>query len=412
VEKQLRAWCLLSVTFAVNAALIPKIATISAAARTLESEFSQIVGPVEPITYPNQPTVSARGDAVARALPDRMLVFFEIEARCSSPEECVATVSSIAQRVTAAEKAIVGPATEISTDYIAVNPKFATPSPIQTTTPPASAIGWRFEGRVRASADSIDRMAPLVDAAISAGASDVWESGFVNFSPDQHGSGGGRGNIFTPGAIFRPPPLPHEIDIPYFIVDIDAEGRSAHECVRKGASLADKVVRVLTEKLGSHGAAGMDEYQVRRSEPQQQRLPIPPMSLVQVQKDFHATTSVAVKTRELDKMSAMVAAAAAAGAVRSQIGYGLGEENQGRKDAIARARSNAQDKAGGAASSAHMNLGKIYRIAIYSFAPPEWRNVLSLEGPSSVGQAQLEGEVLQHTPVEAHANVTVIYLLE
>jgi uncharacterized protein YggE len=341
-----------------------------------------------------------------------MSVFFEVEARCSSREECLATVSSIAQSVTDAEKAIVGPATKISTDYIAVNPTFATPSPIETPTPPASAIGWRFEGRVRASADSIDRMAPLVDTALNAGASDVWESGFVSFSPEQHGAGGSRGNIFTPGRIFPPPPLPHETDIPYVILNVEAKGRSADECVRKAAPLADKVVRVLTEKLGSHGAAGMEEYQVRRIEDQSQHMPRPPTSPVQVQKGFSATTSVVVKTRELDKLSAMVAAAAAAGAVRSHIGCGLGEENQARNDAIARARSDAQDKAEAAASSVHMNLGKIYRIVINSNAQPEWRNVLSLAGPSSVGQAQLEGEVLQHTPLEARGNVTVVYLLE
>lgn len=411
MEKQLRAWCLLSVTFAGIATLIPEIATISAA-QTLENTTPQFVSQAETITYPDHPTVSANGDGLARALPDSMSVSFGVEARCAGREECLATVSSMAQRVTAAEKAIVGPATKISTDSIAANPTFDTPSPIQTATPPASPIGWRFEGRVRASADSIDRMAPLVDTALRAGASDVWESGFVSFSPDQHGSGGARGNVFTPGRIFRPPPLPHETDIPYFIVNVDAEGSSGYECVRKGASLADKVVRVLTDKLGSHGAAGMDEYQVRRTEDQPQRMPISPTSLVQVQKGFSATTVVVVKTRELDKLSAMVAAATAVGAVRSYIGYGLGEENQARKDATARARSDAQDKAEAAARSVHMNLGKIYRIVINPNAQPEWRYIPSLAGLSSVGQAQIEGEVLQHTPLEARANVTVIYLLE
>jgi len=405
VEKQLRAWCLMSVTFAGIVTLIPKIATICAA-QTWENSTGQT------ITYPDQPTVSARGDGVARAVPDSMSVYLEVEARCASREECLATVSSMAQRVTAAEKAIVGPAAKISTDSIAVNPTFATPSPTQTATPPASAIGWRFEGRVRASADSIDQMAPLVDAALSAGASDVWESGFLSFSPDQHGGGGSRGNIFTPGAIFRPPALPHEIDIPYFIVNVDAEGRSAAECVRKGAPRADQVVRVLADKLGTHGAAGMDEYQVRKIEPQQQHTPISPMSPVQVQKGFDATTSVVVKTQELDKLNAMLAAATAAGVVRGQIGYSLTEENQARKEAIALAQSDAQGKAEAAALSVHMNLGSIYRVVIDSESQPGWGCVPSLAGPSSISLAQIECESLQHTPLEARANVTVIYLLQ
>jgi uncharacterized protein YggE len=411
VEKQLRAWCLLSVTFAVIATLIVGMATFSAA-RAWENPTGQLLGTAETITYPNQPTVSARGDGVTRALPDSMSVSFGVEARRASREECLATLSSMAQRVTAAEKAIVGPATKISRDYIAVNPTFATPSPIQTTTPPASTIGWRFEGRVRASADSIDRMAPLVDTALSAGASDVWMSGFVTFSPDQHGEGGSRGNIFTPGAIFRPPPLPHETDIPYVILDIDVEGTSADDCVRKGASLADQVVRVLADKLGSHGAAGMEEYQVRMIEPQQQHMPIPRMSPVQVQKGFYAMTSVVVKTPELDKLNAMLAAATAAGAVRSQIGYSLGEENQARKEAIALAQSDAQGKAEAVALSVHMNLGGIYQVVIDSEFQPGWSYALSLAAPSSISLAQIECESLQRTPVEARANVTVIYLLE
>jgi uncharacterized protein YggE len=411
VDKQLRAWCLLSLTFAVIAALIAKIATICAA-QTWENSTGQIVGTEETITYPNQPTVSARGDGVARALPDSMSVSFGVEARCASRQECLATVSSITQRVTAAERAIVGPATRISRDYIAVNPTFATPSPIQTATPPASAIGWRFEGRVRASADSIDRMAPLVDTALSAGASDVWMSGFDSFSPDQHGEDGSRGNIFTPGAIFRPPPLPHETDTPYVILDVDAEGTSADECVRNGASLANRVVRILADKLGSHGAAGMEEYQVRRIEPQQQRMPILPMSPVQVQKGVNATTSVVVETQELGKLNAMLTAATAAGAVRGQIGYSLGEENQARKEAIALAQSDAQGKAEAAALSVHLNIGRIYRVVIDGESQPGWGCVLSLADPSSISLAQIECESLQHTPLEARANVTVIYLLD
>ena len=413
MEKQLRAWCLVSVTFAVIAALIPKIATICAA-QTWENSTGQLVGTAATITYADQPTVSARGDGVAQALPDSMSVFLGVEARCASREECLATVSSIAQRVTAAEKAIFGPATKISTDYIAVNPTFetpATPSPTETATPPASAIGWRFEGRVRASADSIDQMAPLIDTALSAGASDVWMSGFVSFSPDQHGESGGRGNVFTPGAIFRPP-LPDETEIPYVIVNVDAEGRSADECVRKGAPLADKVVRVLADKLGSHGAAGMDEYQVRRIEPQPQHMPIPPRSPVQVQNGFDAMTSVVVKTQELDKLNAMLTAATAAGAVRSQINSSLGEENHARKEAIALAQSDARGKAEATALSVHMNLGKIYQILIDREFQPGGGYVLSLADPSSMSLAQIKCESLQHTPVETRANVTVIYLLE
>jgi len=136
------------------------------------------------------------------------------------------------------------------------------------------------------------------------------------------------------------------------------------------------------------------------------------MSPVQVQKGFDATTSVVVKTQELDKLNAMLAAATAAGVVRGQIGYSLTEENQARKEAIALAQSDAQGKAEAAALSVHMNLGSIYRVVIDSESQPGWGYVPSLAGPSSISLAQIECESLQHTPLEASANVTVIYLLQ
>jgi uncharacterized protein YggE len=136
------------------------------------------------------------------------------------------------------------------------------------------------------------------------------------------------------------------------------------------------------------------------------------MSPVQVQKGFDARTSVVVKTQELDKLNAMLAAATAAGAVRGQIGYSLNDENHARKEAIALAQSDAQGKAEAAALSVHMNLGKIYRIVINSESQPGWGQVLSLADPSSISLAQFECESLQNTPLEARADVTVIYLLE
>ena len=120
-------------------------------------------------------------------------------------------------------------------------------------------------------------------------------------------------------------------------------------------------------------------------------------------------TSVVVKTQELDKLNAMLAAATAAGVVRGQVSYGLTEENQARKEAIALAQRDARGKAEAAALAVHMNLGRIYRVVIDGEFQPWY---VTLAGPGSISLAPIECEYFQHTPVEARASVTVIYLLE
>jgi uncharacterized protein YggE len=129
--------------------------------------------------------------------------------------------------------------------------------------------------------------------------------------------------------------------------------------MRKGAPLAEHVAEVLAHKLGSHGAAGFGEYEVRKIEPQPQYGSSPAPGTVE---GFSASTSIVVKTRELDKLPAILEAGAAAGALRGQIGYSLTPDCGARKDAISRARAEAQDKAEASARALHMTLGKVYRV--------------------------------------------------
>jgi uncharacterized protein YggE len=370
---------------------------------------TETIGPPAEKLDLNQPLVEVKGEGVQYAPPDIMEVSFGVRAHAAAQAECSATASSIASRVTAAERAELGALAEISTAYVQVNTEFGTPSQSAASTPTPSLLGWKFKAKVRASANSIEMMPPLVEAGLAAGASEVWRSGFVYFGRDQHGEGASVGNIFTPGRVLPLPP-DSEKQIPYILLSVEADGKTADECVRKGAPIGAHVARVLADQLGSRGAAGIEEYQVQRIEPQPQYTSQSPA--VSVQQGFSATTSVSVKTRELNKLPAILEAGAAAGAAWVQIGYSVTADSQARTDAIARAREDARDKAEATARAVRMRLGKSYRIVIETSVPPKYIYGLSLAGVGSVSTAQTDAESLWHAAVQVRVNMSVTYRLE
>lgn len=394
--------------FAAFVALPPAIPAL-AAPPLPQFVPTEIIGPATIDISFNQSILETRGEGTAYALPDVMAVWLGVEARCATRDECDSILPPIVRRIVDAEKATVGADAEISTDQVGVNPAYGPASPGPNSTPTPSSRGWRFIGRVRATADSIALMAPVVDAGLAAGASEVWRSGFVYLGRQQHGGSESVGNIFTPGQNFPLPPQ-YEKQTPDVYLSVEADGKNADECVRKGAPLAEHVAEVLAYKLGSHGAAGFTEYEVRKIElpPQYASSPPAPVTV----EGFSARTSIVVKTHQLDKLSAILESGAAASALRGQIGYSLTADCRARKDAISRARAEAQDKAEASARALHMTLGKIYRVVIDSDLQPQYVYSLVLTGPGSLSKAQAEGESMRRILVPARARVTVTYHLE
>jgi uncharacterized protein YggE len=360
---------------------------------------------VQPTTnHSSARTIEARGDGDARALPDTMFVSIEIEARCDHGAECFKFASQRAEQVAAAIKSKLGSKTEISKTNIALNPLYGMPSPTATPTP--GAVGWKFSETIKASADSIDQIGALIDAGLAAGAARVVSSGFDSYGPQPEYANG----IYMSqrGPRRMPKNVPHARK-PYVMLSVEAEGKSADEAVKQGSQVAERVKRVLADKLGTHGTVWMEDYRVEENQPQNGRYQRRP---VQVRQGFTADTTLQVRTHKLDKLASIVEAAAANGAVRiRQVIYTLSDQSNARREAIARACADAQQKAEAAAHSLGVKLGKISKINVGTSVQGENRPGFELRR-SVAARAEFVRQSVPHMPVDVHANVNVTYLLE
>jgi uncharacterized protein YggE len=347
-----------------------------------------------------------RGDGEAHAPPDTMFVSIEVETRCGREDECFKTAAARTDDVAAAVKATLGAGAEISKTNIAVTSTFGFPSPTPTPTP--ADLGWKFTETVKASADSIELTGALIDAGIAAGASDVAGSGFDFQGPQPEFA---AGMFYSPG---RVPAVTRKVEphsrTPYVTLSVEAEGKTADECVKKGSEVAERVRRVLADKLGSHGTVQMEQYDVQKNQPQNVYRP----PVTQVQQGFSGSTTVEIETRELDKLTNIVETAASAGASRiNQVRYMLGNQSDARKEAIAQACVDARQKAEAAASALGVKLGKISRINVDASAQTgATYGVFDFAGASSASRTEFARQSVPHTPADVNANVSVTYLIE
>ena len=287
------------------------------------------------IVQTNPRTVDVRGDGEAHAPPDTMVVSVGLETRCDLEDECFKTVAARADDVSAAVRAKLGAGAEISKTNIGVSPTFGPPSPTPTPMPTPAALGWKFTESVKANADSIELTGALIDAGIAAGASDVVSSGF-DFQGVQPEFAAGM--FYSPGKV---PAVTRKVEphsrTPYVTLSVQAEGKTADEAVKKGSAGAERVRRVLADKLGNHGTVQMEQYDVQQNQPQYVYRP-PVYAVQQVQQGFSGSTTVEIETRELDKLTSIVEAAAGAGAARiNQVSYALSNQSDARKEAIEQA---------------------------------------------------------------------------
>ena len=349
-----------------------------------------------------------RGDGEAHAPPDTMVVSVGLETRCDLEDQCFKTVAARADDVAAAVRAKLGAGAEISKTNIGVSPTFGPPSPSPTATPTPTNLGWKFTESVKANADSIELTGALIDAGIAAGASDVVSSGF-DFQGVQPEFAAGM--FYSPGKV---PAVTRKVEphsrTPYVTLSVEAEGKTADEAVKKGSEVAERVRRVLADKLGSHGTVQMEQYDVQKNQPQY--VYRPPVS--QVQQGFSGSTTVEIKTRELDQLAIIVEAAAGAGASRiNQVRYTLGNQSDARKEAIEQACADARQKAEAAASSLGVKLAKISRINVdASVQAGAVYGVFAFAGASSTSRSEFARQSVPHTPADVHANVSVTYLIE
>ena len=363
------------------------------------------------ISQTNPRTVNVRGDGEAHAPPDTMVVSVGLETRCHLEDQCFKTVAARADDVAAAVRAKLGAGAEISKTNIGVSPTFGPPSPSPTATPTPTNLGWKFTESVKANADSIELTGALIDAGIAAGASDVVSSGF-DFQGVQPEFAAGM--FYSPGKV---PAVTRKVEphsrTPYVTLSVEAEGKTADEAVKKGSEVAERVRRVLADKLGSHGTVQMEQYDVQKNQAQYVYRP-PVYAVQQVQQGFSGSTTVEIETRELDKLTSIVEAAAGAAAARiNQVSYTLSNQSDARKEAIEQACLDARQKAEAAASSLGVKLGKISRINVdASVQSGAIYGVFAFAGASSASRSEFARQSVPHTPADVHANVSVTYLIE
>jgi uncharacterized protein YggE len=194
------------------------------------------------------------------------------------------------------------------------------------------------------------------------------------------------------------------------MLSVEAEGKTADECVKRGSEVAKRVRRVLADKLGSHGTVQMEQYDVQKNQPQYAYRP--PAS--QVQQGFSASTTVEIESRELDKLASIVEAAATAGAARiNQVRYTLSNQSDARKEAIEQACVDARQKAEAAAHSLGVKLGKVSRINVdANVQTGAIYGVFAFAGASSASRSEFARQSVPHTPADVNANVSVTYLIE
>jgi len=353
-------------------------------------------------------TVDVRGEGDAHAPPDTMFVSIQVEMNCRREDECFKLISARADEIAAVEKAKLGPGAEISTGSIGVNPIFGAASPAATPTPAAEV--WKFTENVKATADSIELIGALIDAGIAAGASDSVGSGFdfAGAPPPSYAFGTvrSRGRAVVPA----PRQSPHP-PWPMVILPVETEAKTADEAVKRGSEKAERVRRVLADKLGGHGTVTMDHYMIDKIPPQNYAYRPPPPQQ-QVQRGFSASITVEVETREPEKLASIAEASAAAGATRiNQVRYSLSDQSAARKDAIEHACADAQQKAESAAHSLGVKLGKISKINVDTMVQGDNRPGFALAG-SVATRAEFVRQSVPHLPANVHASVSVTYLLE
>ncbi len=333
-----------------------------------------------------------------------MVVSIEIETRCDHEGECFESASGRAERVAAAIKSKLGSKTEISKTNVALNPVYGMPSPKATPTP--EALGWKFSEAIKANADSINQIGALIDAGLAAGAARVESTGFDFYGPQPEYANGFY--MSQRGPRRMPKDVPHA-RTPSVTLSVEAVGKSADEAVKRGSQAAERVRRVLADKLGTNGTVRMENYRVEKIEPQNYPYRPPP---AQVREGFTADITVQVGTHKMDKLASIVEAAAASGAVRiRQVSYSLSDQSNARTQAIARACADAQQKAEAAAHSLGVKLGKISRINVGTSVQGDNRSGFALKR-SAAARTEFVRQSVPHNSVDVRAIVSVTYLLE
>ncbi len=193
-------------------------------------------------------------------------------------------------------------------------------------------------------------------------------------------------------------------DIAYLGLEIETHAATAEECSAKNAALAQKVVKVLKDKLGGQGVVLTGDYSL--SPEYNQPGPRQKPAIV----GYTAQNAITVQTAEMSKIGTLIDSAIAAGANRiSYLNFGLREETQAREQAITAASKDAQAQAQTLAAS----LGVKLKAIVKATTVPQRVPIVPARGGMMMAQAAERAPTpIEATQITVSATVSLTYEIE
>jgi uncharacterized protein YggE len=372
---------------------------------------------------PGTRTISVSGHGEIKAKPDLMIVSLSVDSKARSGAKCTELLTGKTQKLVDAIKALLGGNAKIETSDYSLSPVYepdATPAvqtqPAEPERPPSI---WTYNVSITVTADTIAALAPLIDVAMAVGP-----------TVRVDGSGYRSQGEFGPNAMFdyhgplvarTRPQLAPERQLsrprPFILFAANATSATPDEAIKQGMQLADKLEKTLKAKMGTAGevVVSVPQFWITQAQQPYQRQMVEPTPVPQHQ-IYAGHAMVTVKTEKLDSLGALIETGMKAGATQlNSASFTLSDEATSDNAAIAAASKEAATKAGTAANSMNVKLGKILNISVNVHVQPQTIYGAALQGAVGAAPANsFQRAILPVLPrqVGVGAEVNVLYEIE
>jgi uncharacterized protein YggE len=117
-------------------------------------------------------SITVTASAEVRAVPDRAVIQLGVESRASTAQAAMAQNNALMSQVVEALRALGIPEQNLQTSYINLSPLYSNPPPTNPPTP-AQLIGFQANNVIVAELTDLTKVAPAIDAAVTAGANQI-----------------------------------------------------------------------------------------------------------------------------------------------------------------------------------------------------------------------------------------------
>ena len=139
---------------------------LSILALTVVSAAAEAPGPTAP------PQIVAQGTAEVQVPPDRAIVRFSVQFDAKDAQAAQGRVNEAMQRVIQALRRLNIADNRIGTERLALSPLYESSGPPGRELQPR-LVGYRAANQVRVEMEDLGRLAPVIDAAVGAGANGI-----------------------------------------------------------------------------------------------------------------------------------------------------------------------------------------------------------------------------------------------